>query len=209
MLGWSCLKTWCHSFISFAIRRPLLFYLFPLHLVLCLIALQVTLKVEKNTLQFQLPHWKKVILPSWPFLLLQFIDCWPTHVAFVLISAPYARAWEKSSKEQMGICQKYLRKDRAGWSQWCLRRPALDRKGLCHVELLWHQMSPCLITQANVGPVPTAKAPWRKVSLFQSAGWLVAGMWTLPVIYAQTVRFSRVSFQLFILCKIRNSERRS
>lgn len=57
----------------------------------------------------------------------------------VLISALYARAWENSCKEQMEVCQKYLCKDRAGWIQWCLRKPALDAKQLCHIELLWHR----------------------------------------------------------------------
>lgn len=150
--------------------------------------------------------------PSWPVLLLQFMDCWPTHVAFALISALYARAWQDSAKEQMGICKKYLCKDRAGWSQWCLREPALDAKGLCHVELLWHRLSPWLIMQANVGLVLTAKELWRKVSLLQSAGRLAAGLWTIPLIYLHKLwdlEGVRVSFQLFILCRIRNSERRS
>lgn len=57
--------------------------------------------------------------------------------------------------------------------------------------------------------VSTAKEMWRKVSLFQSAGRLAGGLWTLPPIYSHKpwdLEGVRVSFPL---CRIRNPERRS
>lgn len=117
------------------------------------------------------------------FLASPVMDCWPTHVAFVLISAVYTMAWKNSCKEKMGYLLEISRQRQSRVEPVISQRPCPECK---RVVPGWTSLTSVVTSADHSSKCWTGahcKGAVKKSLTFQSAGQLAAGLWNLPLIY--------------------------